>query len=232
MSDLSKISDEELMKIANIQNVSDDELMKIAGVNQPQQSKSTLPFNPPRKAVIGAEGANKGIANMLGMPVDIINTAISPIASLFGVTPSDKPIGGSEWMKEKILPPQTIKPEGLVENVISATGEQIPYALPGGMGLLSKAGRPLQSFMQVARPTVGAGVGVGTAREVMPDSPVAEMSGAMVGSLTPAATKPLMSWMQPKGRKWVESALKIPPKSVPKEIRDKAVDTFIKEDIS
>ena len=85
------------MKIANIQNVSDDELMKIAGVNQPQQSKSTLPFNPPRKAVIGAEGANKGIANMLGMPVDIINTAISPIASLFGVTPSDKPVGGSEW---------------------------------------------------------------------------------------------------------------------------------------
>ena len=46
-------------------------------------------------------------------------------------------------MKEKILPPQTIKPEGLVENVISATGEQIPYALlsllTGGMGLLSKA---------------------------------------------------------------------------------------------
>jgi len=200
--------------------------------DQPQQGKSTLPFNPPRKAVIGAEGANKGIANMLGMPVDIINTAISPIASLFGVTPSDKPVGGSEWMKEKILPPQTIKPEGLVENVISATGEQIPYALPGGMGLLSKAGRPLQSFMQVARPTVGAGIGVGTAREVMPDSPVAEMAGAMVGSLTPAATKPLMSWMQPKGRKWVESALKIPPKSVPKEIRDKAVDTFIKEDIS
>lgn len=232
MSDLSKISDEELMKIANIQNVSDDELMKIAGVNQPQQSKSTLPFNPPRKAVIGAEGANKGIANMLGMPVDIINTAISPIASLFGVTPSDKPVGGSEWMKEKILPPQTIKPEGLVENVISATGEQIPYALPGGMGLLSKAGRPLQSFMQVARPTVGAGIGVGTARTIAPDSPGAEMAGALVGSLTPAVTKPLMSWMQPKGRKWVESALKIPPKSVPKEIRDKAVDTFIKEDIS
>ncbi len=231
MSDLSKISDEELMKIANIQNVSDDELMKIAGVDQPQQSKSTLPFNPPRKAVIGAEGANKGIANMLGMPVDIINTAISPIASLFGVTPSDKPVGGSEWMKEKILPPQTIKPEGLVENVISATGEQIPYALPGGMGLLSKAGRPLQSFMQVARPTVGAGVGVGTAREVMPDSPVAEMSGAMVGSLTPAATKPIMAWLQPKGKKLVESAMKIPPRSVPKEIRDQVVNTMIEKDI-
>jgi len=199
--------------------------------DQPQQSKSTLPFNPPRKAVIGAEGANKGIANMLGMPVDIINTAISPIASLFGVTPSDKPVGGSEWMKEKILPPQTIKPEGLVENVISATGEQIPYALPGGMGLLSKACRPLQSFMQVARPTVGAGVGVGTAREVMPDSPVAEMSGAMVGSLTPAATKPIMAWLQPKGKKLVESAMKIPPRSVPKEIRDQAIDTMMKRDI-
>jgi len=199
--------------------------------DQPQQSKSTLPFNPPRKAVIAAEGANKGIANMLGMPVDIINTAISPIASLFGVTPSDKPVGGSEWMKEKILPPQTIKPEGLVENVISATGEQIPYALPGGMGLLSKAGRPLQSFMQVARPTVGAGIGVGTAREVMPDSPVAEMSGAMVGSLTPAATKPIMAWLQPKGKKLVESAMKIPPRSVPKEIRDQVVNTMIEKDI-
>jgi len=199
--------------------------------DQPQQGKSTLPFNPPRKAVILAEGANKGIANMLGMPVDIINTAISPIASLFGVTPSDKPVGGSEWMKEKILPPQTIKPEGLVENVISAIGEQIPYALPGGMGLLSKAGRPLQSFMQVARPTVGAGVGVGTAREVMPDSPVAEMSGAMVGSLTPAATKPIMAWLQPKGKKLVESAMKIPPRSVPKEIRDQVVNTMIEKDI-
>jgi len=109
MSDLSKISDEELMKIANIQNVSDDELMKIAGVDQPQQDKSVLPFNPPRKAVIGAEGFNKGLANMLGMPVDFINTAISSIASLFGVTPSDKPVGGSEWMKEKNLSPSDHK---------------------------------------------------------------------------------------------------------------------------
>jgi hypothetical protein len=120
----------------------------------------------------------------------------------------------------------------LVENVISATGEQIPYALPGGMGLLSKAGRPLQSFMQVARPTVGAGIGVGAAREYIPDSPTAEMAGALVGSATPMVTRPLMSWMQPQGRKLVESAMKIPPRSVPKEIRDQAVDTFIKEDIS
>src|SRR5574343_272132 len=193
--------------------------------DQLPQFQPDLPFWK-RLPIIGAEGANKGIANMLGMPVDLINTAISPIASLFGVTPSDKPVGGSEWMKEKILPPQTIKPEGLVENIISATGEQIPYALPGGMGLLSKAGRPLQSFMQVARPTVGAGVGVGTAREVMPDSPVAEMAGAMVGSLTPAATKPIMAWLQPKGKKLVESAMKIPPRTVPKEIRDQVVNTM------
>lgn len=228
MSDLSKISDEELMKIANIQNVSDDELMKIAGVDQPQQSKSTLPFNPPRKAVIAAEGINKGLANMLGMPVDLINTGLSTIG-----LGSKKPVMGSEWLGGFM--PQTIKPEGLVENVLGATFEQIPYAivaaLSGGAGILSKAGKPLQSFMQVARPTVGAGIGVGAAREYIPDSPTAEMAGALVGSATPMVTRPLMSWMQPQGRKLVESAMKIPPRSVPKEIRDQAIDTMMKRDI-
>jgi hypothetical protein len=197
--------------------------------DQLPQFQPDLPFWK-RLPIIGAEGANKGIANMLGMPVDLMNFIRSYPS---GNQPTiDKPVGGSEWMKEKILPPQTLKPEGFVENVLGATVEQIPYAMSGGAGILSKAGKPLQTFMQVARPTVGAGIGVGTARTIAPDSPLAEMAGAMVGSLTPAVTKPLMSWMQPKGRRMVESALKMPPKSVPKDIRDNAVDTFIKEDIS
>src|SRR5574343_280793 len=187
------------------------------------QFQPDLPFWK-RLPIIGAEGANKGIANMLGMPVDLMNLVI-------GGYGGNKPVGGSEWMKEKILPPQTLKPEGFVENIVGAWGEQIPYAMSGGAGILSKAGKPLQTFMQVARPTVGAGIGVGTARTIAPDSPVAEMAGAMVGSLTPAVTKPLMSWMQPKGKKLVESAMKIPPRSVPKEIRDQVVNTMIEKDI-
>lgn len=40
-------------------------------------------------------------------------------------------------------------------------------------------------------------------------------------------TRPFMEWLQPQGRRLVESALKIPPRSVPKEIRDQAVDSMI-----
>lgn len=187
------------------------------------QFQPDLPFWK-RLPIIGAEGANKGIANLLGMPVDMMNMVI-------GGYGGNKPVGGSEWMKEKILPPQTVKPEGLVENVLGATGEQIPYVMSGGAGAVGKGTSLLRTGMQLARPTVGAGVGVGTARTIAPDSPGAEMAGAMVGSLTPAVTKPLMSWMQPKGKTLVESAMKIPPRSVPKEIRDQVVNTMIEKDI-
>jgi hypothetical protein len=229
MSDLSKVSDDELMKIANIQNVSDDELMKIAGVGS-KTSAQPVPFAPPRSAVVTAEGANKGITNMLGMPVDLLTMGLNSMGSLVGLPPIEDPIGGSKWIGN-YMPQQTVKPEGLVENVLSATGEQIPYAMTGGIGQIGKGASLTRQALQLARPTVGAGIGVGTAREVMPDSPMAEMAGALVGSATPMLTKPLMSWMQPQGKRLVESAMKIPPRSVSKEIRDQAVNTIIEKDI-
>lgn len=178
-----------------------------------------------RLPVVGAEGANKGIANMLGMPVDLINMMI-------GGYGGEKPVGGSQWISEKIMPPQTVKPQGLVENIIGATGEQIPYAVSGGLGTFGKGTSLLRTGLQLTRPTVGAGVGVGTARTIAPDNQTLEMIGALSGSVTPMLTKPFMEWLQPQGRRLVESAMKIPPRSVPKEIRDQAVDTMISRDIS
>lgn len=195
-----------------------------------EHKTSVTSFAPPRKAVIAAEGFNKGLANTLGMPVDLLTMGLSAMGSLVGLPPIENPAMGSKWIGD-YLPKQTVKPEGFVENIISATGEQVPYAITPILGQAGKGLSTVRNFLQAIRPTVGAGIGVGTAREVLPDSPTAEMAGALVGSTTPMLTRSIMSWMQPQGKRLVESAMKIPPRSVPKEIRDQAIDTIIERDI-
>lgn len=202
-----------------------DEWDKATPIQDAKSENSVIPFAPPRKAVIAAEGANRGITNLLGMPVDLLNMGLSTIG-----LGSDNPVFGSKFIAD-YMPKQTTQPKGLFENIISATSEQLPYAVTGGFGQAGKGMSLAKNIMQIAKPTIGAGIGVGTAREVMPDSPVAEMAGALVGSATPMVTRPIMSWMQPQGKRLVESAMKIPPRSVTKEIRDQAVDTMIKRDI-
>lgn len=189
----------------------------------PKPASTPMPFWK-KGPLLFAEGANKGITNLIGLPVDLVNMGLSTIGR-----GTDKPVMGSKWIND-YMPKQTVQPEGHLENIISATGEQLPYAFPGA-GQVGNSLSLARNLFSLARPTVGAGVGVGMAREIYPDSPMAEMAGALLGSGTPMLTRPVMEWMQPKGKKFVESAMKIPPRSVPKEIRDQVVNTMIEKDI-
>src|SRR3989304_3939192 len=82
----------------------------------PEEISSVLKRNfPPRQnietgVIPGARsftaGINEGLANMLGMPVDIVNAALSKL----GVPVSEKPIAGSKFIKEEIFP-EAYKPQ-------------------------------------------------------------------------------------------------------------------------
>jgi hypothetical protein len=168
-----------------------------------------------------AGGVNKGIAGLLGMPVDLMNTAI-------GGYGGEEPVGGSKWIGKFM--PQSPKPQGMAENIVSGIGEQVPYAVPG-VGMAAKGSNLLRVVGQAARPVIGGGTGAGIAREVAPDNPVAEMIATLLGSVSPAATQPIKEWLSPKGRTMIQSAMK-PPTTVNDATLNKAIDAFIDNDIS
>lgn len=168
-----------------------------------------------------AGGANKGIAGLLGMPVDLMNTVI-------GGHGGAEPVGGSAWLGK--LMPKSPKPQGMAENIVSGIGEQVPYAIPG-VGMAAKGGGLLNTLFQAAKPVVGAGVGAGVARETAPDSPVAEIMATMFGAAGPGvATQGLQKLTTPAGRRLIESGMKIPT-SLKDNLRNKAIDAMVEFDI-
>lgn len=191
-------------------------------------TKSSMPFWK-KGPLLFAEGFNKGLANVLGTPVDLANMVLG--LEKYGNT---EPILGSKWFSKNMLPAQTVKPEGFTENILSATGEQLPYFMPGagqageGMNLLT---RFRQALMPVIKPSILAGTGVGTARTVAPNSPEAELIGQVAAITAPSAPRAVANMMQPKGRKLIESGVKFPPTSVTKGERDKIVNTIIDKDV-
>lgn len=135
-------------------------------------SQTTPPIQP-TKGVGGiplgfAGGFNVGLANVLGMPVDIVNK----IQGLMLPT-SPTPIGGSEWIRKNIMP-TPMKPEGFLETTAGAIGEQIPYGL-------SSMIFPGSRLMDVGKYAVGAGTASGLARTAYPESPYVDLAAQLVG---------------------------------------------------
>ncbi len=135
------------------------------GQSQTNQPKSSFLGDIYRKATIGVEGFNKGFANTLGMPVDIMNKTLS----LVGLG-SKEPFMGSQALRM----PETTQPKGFVENTVGAIGEQIPY----GMSSMLLPGSKL---LDVSKYAFGAGIGSGTARTIAPDSPYMDLAGQLIG---------------------------------------------------
>ena len=165
MSDLSKISDEELMKIANIQNVSDDELMKIAGVDQPQQSKSVLPFW--KKA---ADTFNT-VTDYVKSPIDTLlslatGAAAYPISKMAEGIGSITNPGEGQKVGEFAQNMYTYKPENPLAAGMANTAGNI----------LSLPFWPAQKMKELATEYVG------------PEF------GSMVGTTAEAGTMALMPW--------------------------------------
>ena len=155
-------------------------------------------------------GANVGIAQMLGSPVDFANIVLGVIG-----LGSDQPIGGSESIQRGFAAlglapkPGEEEPDTLAGSIGRMTGASAAALVPFGAatrGLAaakpsaSVAGRITQDIAKTAVETpgrflageivssAGAGTGGFAARQLFPDSNMASFVGEILGGITPAAT--------------------------------------------
>jgi hypothetical protein len=179
-------------------------------------SGTILPVNPnvmtPTQGLnqLGS-GVTRGLANMAGMPVDLANTALK----IFGMG-SDKPWGGSQRLTEALGDLGAFaesKTPG--EKILSAIGEQAPYALPG-IGMGAKGGATIGNLIkQAAKPTLGAGIASGATRS-MTDNPIADMVAQVVGGIAGGGIPELARGLQAKiaetklPEKFMAGAIKMP----------------------
>lgn len=147
-------------------------------------------------------GANRGIAQVLGMPVDAVNGVMKAV----GIG-ADKPFLGSESIQDGInaVVGEPQKPESKAERLVDRIGEEAGSSLPSfGAGLAlrgaTEAGLVVKPILQnvgeellklspkklaqvEATLTLGAGTGAGITKEAFPDSKTAEFVGQLVGGV-------------------------------------------------
>jgi len=162
-----------------------------------------------RQAGIVANGFNRGLANTLGIPVDLVNSALNKMG-LGG----DEPFGGSRHLRNKLNQIGTAVdlPEGssTSDKVFDRVGTEMgATALPaagvlGNADRLSRSSRPFLSQLgssvsnnpgrfisaETAAAT-GAGIGASIANEIAPGSQGAEITGQLLGGFTPAIASDL-----------------------------------------
>ncbi|MGI9490306.1 MAG: hypothetical protein ACR2RF_31335, partial [Geminicoccaceae bacterium] len=148
-------------------------------------------------------GFNTGLAQVLGLPVDLVNAALGLVGA-----GSDRPVGGSAQLTGLLegTPLEGRAPQSGVERITRRVGQELgATALPfGAAGAAARAGaggggaigRALtEGFRQapagVAATEAGlagtAGLGAGVAGEVAPGSQGAELAGQLIGGLGPVA---------------------------------------------
>lgn len=162
-----------------------------------EQSKNVVRAAPPGVtgmdvASQGLSGLNEGIAIGLGAPVDLATLAINGVTGGINrvagtsIPRIDKPVGGSESIREGILAP-TIKPESdnpALQAERRIMQEMGAWAVPGG-GLAAKTSKPLSALAREAPAVAMSGTGAAIAQQLSPDNPLAELAGQMIGSFTP-----------------------------------------------
>lgn len=155
-----------------------------------------------------ASGFNKGLAGVLGAPVDLMNWGLG-----FAGMDTQQPVGGSDWMREQLAQGRMIgTPTDRTGRVLERVGQEIgATAVPlGGMlGVASRTTAPIarntstlrnvgSTMMSAARQAPGgvaaadiglattSGMGAAAAREMYPGNPTAELYGQMAGGFGPA----------------------------------------------
>lgn len=170
-------------------------------------------------------GFNRGLVGMAGLPVDLVSAGLG----LVGAPISDRPVGGSAWLRENL--PEAMFPEApdtTGGRILARTGEELGASvLPaaGIMGAASRAGAqaigpaqnaaqafldpirrsPLRATLGEAAAATGAGVGAGVAQEMVPDSPIAEMTGQIVGGFAPTALANMPASLVARGANAIRS---------------------------
>ena len=149
-----------------------------------------------RAGAVGATGFNKGVAGAAGLPVDILNAG-------FGIVGlgSEKPVGGSRWLNENIMP-APFEARTPPEHIVGAIGEQFGMAvLPvgGSLAYVAKTGvtsapvikallgdlkvMPLSQILKIeAAVNTAQGVASGATRAVT-DNPYADLAAQLVAGI-------------------------------------------------
>lgn len=162
------------------------------GIGVPQETGFETP-------VQATSGFNVGLAQTLGLPVDLVNRALGAV----GVPVSERPFLGSQFIQEGfqdlgLISPETEDPTG---QFVRRIGQELgATAVPaaGVLGAGARAGARAAPILQQAAQApgrfaagevglaTGAGVGAATAQQLAPGSTAAEVTGQLVGSVTPS----------------------------------------------
>jgi hypothetical protein len=139
-------------------------------------------------------GANEGLANLAGAPVDLatgaINLGISGVNAATGsdFAPITDPVGGSEDMRALMSPFITAgAPDNAPERYARSVGRDVGSAvIPVGatLGTATKATPQIVAALQSA---IGSGIASQAARDAAPDSPVLEILAGLAGGALPLA---------------------------------------------
>ena len=158
-------------------------LMQVYGQpQQPSQGPGVFDY----VAQAGA-GSQEGIAQMLGFPVDAVNSAIGGVGELTGLweTPQ-RPFLGSEMINDWMQPIRADIPEPSTPGlrVARRVGEEVGASAVGApLAIASAPARPLAAAGVEAASALGSGTGAAVANEIAPDSAAAEIIGALVGGV-------------------------------------------------
>lgn len=159
-------------------------------------------------------GANEGLGNTLGWPVDIMNTGIGlglkGVNAAFGTDykPSEKPFLGGEYINDVMRSTGSIRPESKdrAKQIVRRISQEVGASAMPGLGIMRKAAAPLKEVTKLGLSAFGSGVGAATANQLAPDNPYAEIGGQLLGGF---GTGGLLA-----GRTW-RSANKSIDKAIP-----------------
>lgn len=153
--------------------------------SQPAPASASGGFNETAFAQ-GTSGLNEGIANVLGLPMDLTQGALRlGAAGINAATGSniDLPvdaIGGSQSIKDVMAP--AIRPESAdpSNQVIRRVGQEVGASLVPAAGVVAKSATPIRSAVGQLATSTGAGAAAGTVQQVT-DNPYAEMVAQILG---------------------------------------------------
>lgn len=155
----------------------------------------------------GMSGVNNGLANTVGLPVDLITMGINAIpAGINSLANTDlptvqNPVMGSNWVKDKMRDWAIYKPNADGSGQFARrVGESIGAAIVplGASGSLAAAGKGLFG-------AVGGGIGAAAANQAFPNNPVADFAGDLIGG--GIATGGIAAFARNAAQRKIESAI-------------------------
>lgn len=146
-------------------------------------------------------GANEGLGNTLGAPVDLVNAGLglgmAGVNKLFGTDyqPSEKPFLGSGYINDIMQDTGSIRPESQdpAKQIVRRISQEVGAAAIPALGVAGKAAAPTREIAKILASSVGSGTGAAAANQIAPDNPYAEMAGQLIGGASIAGPSALLS---------------------------------------